>query len=183
MTTKGDKKRLSARKRLALSELVKGATDIEAAEAAGVHRTTVNEWRNRDPQFILELNRELNKLHKASLASFTDRIKELTDASLQTVLQAVKAGDTISARWCLDKVAGLNEVVGTKFSEVISPPEPLSENIETIITQIADKELQKILMEEGISELDVCARPEVVGRVRGGLVAAIKQEYFEKEKT
>ena len=43
--------KLSHRQILALACLVRGGTDAEAAEVAGVHRKTVNGWRHHDADF------------------------------------------------------------------------------------------------------------------------------------
>lgn len=57
MTTKTDTSRqLSVKQENAIDLLVLGKTDQEVAEAVGVSRQTVNEWRNHDPVFIAELN-------------------------------------------------------------------------------------------------------------------------------
>lgn len=55
--TKPDKTRqLSQEQMNAIEHLLQGRSDRAAAEAVGVSRQTVWEWRNRDPLFIAELN-------------------------------------------------------------------------------------------------------------------------------
>ena len=55
--TKPDKTRqLSLEQMNAIEHLLRGRSDRAVAEAVGVSRQTVWEWRNRDPLFIAELN-------------------------------------------------------------------------------------------------------------------------------
>ena len=48
---------LTDRQLLALDALLAGATQAEAAEAAGAHRVTVTKWASRHPAFVAELKR------------------------------------------------------------------------------------------------------------------------------
>ena len=62
MITKNHKKSLSPDQELAIASLMSGATDQEAAKAAGVSRETANRWRNHDPFFQAELNRRQQEI-------------------------------------------------------------------------------------------------------------------------
>jgi hypothetical protein len=58
-TTKPDKiRQLSQEQMNAIEHLLRGQSDRSVAEAAGVSRQTIWEWRNHDPLFIAELNRQ-----------------------------------------------------------------------------------------------------------------------------
>ena len=51
--TANDKNRQLNQKQLnAIELLLQGGTDSEVAEAVGVSRQTVNEWKNHDPNFV-----------------------------------------------------------------------------------------------------------------------------------
>ena len=55
--TENDKSRQMNQKQLnAIELLLQGRTDGEVADAVGVSRQTVNEWKNHDPNFIAEIN-------------------------------------------------------------------------------------------------------------------------------
>jgi hypothetical protein len=99
---------LQPEQELAITELLAGKTDKQAAEAAGVSRETVNRWRNHDPFFQAELNRrqqEIWESHKMRLQSF------IRDA-LGTISRAVKNNPTIAMK-ILEKCQGF---------DVIQPP-------------------------------------------------------------
>ena len=50
-------RQLSIEQQNAIDLLVQGKSDRETAEAIGVSRQTVNNWRNNDTVFIAELNK------------------------------------------------------------------------------------------------------------------------------
>ena len=50
--------KLSVEQLNAIDVLVQGKTDQETAQAVGVTRETVNRWRNDNPHFAAELNKQ-----------------------------------------------------------------------------------------------------------------------------
>ena len=61
--TKPDKTRqLSIEQANAIEHLLQGQSDRAVAEAVGVSRQTVSEWKNHDPLFIAELNRQRSEM-------------------------------------------------------------------------------------------------------------------------
>lgn len=56
---------ISAKQEIAIQELMRGSTDSEAANAAGVSRQTVNEWKNSNPEFIAAFNALRNSVNEA----------------------------------------------------------------------------------------------------------------------
>ena len=89
--TESDRTRLTPEQELAIARLLEGATDAEAAEAAGVTRQTVNTWRNRNPVFMAELNARRRALWDAH----QDRLRGLIGRALD-VLEEDMADDSQS---------------------------------------------------------------------------------------
>jgi len=79
---KQDKTRqLSIEQANALEHLLQGQSDRAVAEAVGVSRQTIWEWRNHDPLFIAELNRQRIELW----AEARERLKSLANRALDVV--------------------------------------------------------------------------------------------------
>jgi hypothetical protein len=72
---------LSPAQEVALAELLAGANDVQAAEAAGVHRQCVNKWRHHDADFVAALNRRRADLWEGH----TDRIRALIAGALDVL--------------------------------------------------------------------------------------------------
>lgn len=89
--TESDRTGLTPEQELAIARLLEGATDAEAAEAAGVTRQTVNTWRNRNPVFMAELNARRRALWDAH----QDRLRGLIGRALD-VLEEDMADDSQS---------------------------------------------------------------------------------------
>lgn len=81
-TTKPDKTRqLSIEQQNAIDHLIQGKSDRSTAEAVGVSRQTVWEWRNKDPLFIAELNRQRAELWSEA----RERLKSLANRALDVL--------------------------------------------------------------------------------------------------
>ena len=79
---KQDKTRqLSIEQANALEHLLQGQSDRAVAEAVGVARQTIWTWRNDDPLFIAELNRQRVELW----AEARERLKSLANHALDVV--------------------------------------------------------------------------------------------------
>ena len=103
-TTKSHKSSLTPQKELAITVLLAGKTDQEAATAAGVARETICRWRSSCPFFEAELNRrraEIWVCHKMSLQA-------LVGDAIKTIAEAVKT-DPKFAMQILQTCKGLNE--------------------------------------------------------------------------
>jgi hypothetical protein len=88
--TKQDKTRqLSIEQANALEHLLQGQSDRAAAEAVGVARQTIWEWRNHDPLFIAELNRQKSEMWTEA----RERLKSLANRALDTIEQQLDSGD------------------------------------------------------------------------------------------
>jgi Icc-related predicted phosphoesterase len=77
--TKPDKTRqLSQEQMNSIEHLLQGRSDRSVAEAVSVSRQTVWEWRNHDPLFIAELNRQRYEMWKEA----HERLKSLANRAL-----------------------------------------------------------------------------------------------------
>lgn len=89
-TTKSDKTRqLSIEQQNAIDHLIQGKSDRSTAEAVGVSRQTVWEWRNKDPLFIAELNRQRAEMWSEA----RERLKSLANRALDVVELQLDSGD------------------------------------------------------------------------------------------
>ena len=89
-TTKSDKiRQLSQEQMNAIEHLLQGKSDRAVSEAAGVSRQTVWEWRNRDPLFIAELNRQRSEMWQEA----HERLKSLANRALDVVEQQLDSGN------------------------------------------------------------------------------------------
>ena len=81
-TGKSDKTRqLSIEQANALEHLLQGQSDRAVAEVVGVARQTIWEWRNHDPLFIAELNRQRSEMWTEA----RERLKSLANRALDVV--------------------------------------------------------------------------------------------------
>jgi hypothetical protein len=84
---------VSDRQSIAIDALVAGSTHLEAAEKAGVQRSTVTGWCNKNIIFIAEWNRR----RRQRLTAAGERLHEVTVAALDTVAESITDGDTATA--------------------------------------------------------------------------------------
>jgi len=88
--TKPDKiRQLSQEQMNAIEHLLQGKSDRAAAETVGVSRQTICEWRNHDPIFIAELNRQRSELWWDT----RERLKSLANRALDAVEMQLDSGD------------------------------------------------------------------------------------------
>ena len=81
---------VSDQQSIAIDALVSGATQQEAAEKAGVQRTTVTEWCNHNLAFIAERNQRREDRVEAA----GERLQETLCAALEHLGERVREGDT-----------------------------------------------------------------------------------------
>lgn len=91
----------------AIDLLVCGEVDREVALAVGVHRTTVTNWRNKDPDFQAELNRRRKEIWSSSV----DRLRSLLPVALDALEHELQHGKD-RARVALEvmRIAGFYEI-------------------------------------------------------------------------
>ena len=92
--TKPDKTRqLSQEQMNSIEHLLQGRSDRSVAEAVSVSRQTVWEWRNHDPLFIAELNRQRYEMRKEA----HERLKSLANRALDVLEQQLDSVDSKAA--------------------------------------------------------------------------------------
>ena len=72
---------LTLKQQNAVDLLIQGHSDRAVAEAVGVTRQTVCDWRNHNPAFIAELNRRRQDLW----SSHADRLRRLADKAIKVL--------------------------------------------------------------------------------------------------
>ena len=104
------------RQSIAIDALVSGATQREAAEKAGVQRTTVTAWCNKNVTFIAEWNRR----RKQRLASAGERLHEATNTALDVVAETINSGDVRTAL-ALIRLVGVEHLLSAARHGPTSP--------------------------------------------------------------
>ena len=82
--------RLSMEQMNAIDILVQGRTDQETAETVGVARETVTRWRNDNPHFTAELNRQRRLIWGDS----HDRLRALASKAVDVLETSLGDGDS-----------------------------------------------------------------------------------------
>ncbi len=106
---------VSDRQSIAIDALIRGTTHREAAEKAGVQRTTVTTWCNKNITFIAEWNRRRTQ----RLSAAGERLHEVTVAALDAVAESINDGDTAAALTFI-------RIVGVKHLLSAAQPGPTS---------------------------------------------------------
>ncbi|MQF69060.1 hypothetical protein FIM12_01800 [SAR202 cluster bacterium AD-804-J14_MRT_500m] len=86
----------------AIDVLAQGKTDQETATVVGVSRESVSRWKNHNPNFIAELNKQRRLIWGAS----HDRLRSLLPKAIDTLETALERGDSKVAMELL-KAAGI----------------------------------------------------------------------------
>ncbi len=81
------------RQSIAIDALVAGSTHLEAAKLAGVQRSTVTGWCNKNIIFIAEWNRR----RRQRLTAAGERLHEATSTALDVVAVTINSGDVRTA--------------------------------------------------------------------------------------
>jgi hypothetical protein len=120
-TTKPDKTRqLSIEQENAIDHLLQGKSDRAVAETVGVSRQTVWEWRNRDPLFIAELNRQRVELWSEA----RQRLKSLANRALDVVETQIDSDDPKAALAAAKYVLQGTKLLGETELHISGPTTP-----------------------------------------------------------
>ena len=82
--------RLSVEQLNAIDVLVQGRSEQDTAETVGVARETVTRWRNDNPHFTAELNRQRRLIWSDS----HDRLRALASKAVDTLETSLDEGDS-----------------------------------------------------------------------------------------
>jgi hypothetical protein len=82
-------RQLTIEQQNAIDCLLQGRSDRSVAEAVGVMRQTVWEWRNRDILFIAELNRQRSEMWREA----HERMKSMANRALDVLETQLTSGD------------------------------------------------------------------------------------------
>jgi len=107
---------VSDRQSIAIDALIRGTTHREAAENAGVQRTTVTAWCNKNIVFIAEWNRR----RRQRLAAAGERLHEVTVAALDAVAESINDGDTAAALTFI-RIVGVDHLLSAAQPGPTSP--------------------------------------------------------------
>ena len=108
---------VSDRQSIAIDALVAGSTHLEAAKLAGVQRSTVTAWCNKNITFIAEWNRR----RRQRLAAAGERLHQAIGAALDAVAESIHDGDTRTAL-ALIRIVGVEHLL---LAARPGPPTPL----------------------------------------------------------
>ena len=97
---------VSDQQSIAIDALVSGATQREAAEKAGVQRTTVTAWCNHNIAFMAERNRR----RRDRLEAAGEQLRETLSAALVHLDEKVREGDT-GAAMAIVKAVGVGHLL------------------------------------------------------------------------
>jgi len=119
--TKSDKiRQLSQEQMNAVEHLLQGKSDRATAEAVAVSRQTVWEWRNHDPLFIAELNRQRYELWSEA----KERLKTLANRALDVVELQLSSGDPKAALAAARYVLQGTQLLGDTNLSIKGPTTP-----------------------------------------------------------
>ena len=119
--TKPDKiRQLSIEQENAIDHLLQGKSDRSTAEAVGVSRQTVWEWRKHDPLFIAELNRQRYELWSEA----RERMKSLANRALDVVELQLGSGDPKAALAAARYVLQGTQLLGETKLNIGGPTTP-----------------------------------------------------------
>jgi hypothetical protein len=113
-------RQLSQEQMNAIDYLLKGQSDRAAAEAVGVSRQTIWDWRDNDPLFIAELNRQ--RVEHWSEAR--ERLKSLANRALDVVEQQLNSDDPKAALAAAKYVLQGTRLLGETDLSIKGPTTP-----------------------------------------------------------
>ena len=138
--TKPDKiRQLSQEQQNAIEHLLQGKSDRAVADVVGVSRQTVSEWKNHDPLFIAELNRQRSEIWQEA----RDRLKSLANRALDVVELQLDSGDPKAALAAAKYILQGTRLLGDTELKVGGPTTP-----EAVIMERLRSEARQELAEE-----------------------------------
>jgi HEAT repeat protein len=124
-----DKSRhLTPTQEVAVALVLAGKTDGEAAEAAGVTRQTVWEWRHNHPTFIAEVNRRRKEVWGAA----AERLRGLLGRAVEVLEEGLDAQDPRVRQRAASLVLQVLGLMEKRHWEPVGPttPEEVEQEVE-----------------------------------------------------
>ena len=134
----GQPKKLGVKQQNAIDLLITGTSDRETAEAIGVARQTVTEWRNHDYEFMAALNRKRADVWGAQ----TGRLQSLVAKAVDVLESNLDSDDE---RISQAAAVHLLRCVGLYGSDLTPSRATSAEDIEN---RTRERELQEQLLRE-----------------------------------
>ena len=138
-------KSLSIQQQNAIDLILTGKNDRQVAECVGVERVTVNNWRNRKPEFIGELNRRRNELFDCEI----DRLRCMITSSIDALSECINSNNErikLTAATTLLKLIGMDQLALSKRPvepDIAVPTNQISDLIKlcshTVVSSIESK--------------------------------------------
>ena len=100
--------------------MLQGQSDRALAETVGVSRQTVSEWKNQDPLFIAELNRQRSEMWREA----RERMKALANRALDVVELQLDSGEPKAALAAAKYVLQGTQLLGDTDLHVGGPTTP-----------------------------------------------------------
>ena len=115
MAEENRKEQLSEKQLMAIDLILSGKVDREVAEAVGVSRSTISDWRNGNYVFQAELNKRRREIQEAG----RERLRRIRNKALDTVEKAIEEGDVKTALEIL-RLTGIEK----EDLDIIGPADP-----------------------------------------------------------
>ena len=137
--TKSDKNRpLSIEQQNAIEILLQGRSDRSEAEAVGINRSTLYEWR-KNPIFVAALNRQRNDMWKDS----RERLKNLAGLALDTIERQLANEDGRIALTASKIILKSNRMLGETDLPLCSLEDPQAIVFDKLKKEAQDELLSK----------------------------------------
>ena len=133
MVTKEDKK-LSGPQQRAINLFLAGLNDTQVGDQVGVARSTVNKWKNKNPNFAAELDcqqQELNQENRLQLSGLVGQSIQVLRQSLASENERIR----LSASIHVLKATGLYGQDHETTSSWAEQSETVEADIQTLIAQ------------------------------------------------
>lgn len=127
-TKPGKTRQLSIEQQNAIEHLLQGRSDRAVAEAVGVSRQTVSEWKNHDPLFIAELNRQRYEMWKEA----RERLKSLANRALDVLELQLDSGDSKASLAAARYILQGTRLLGDTDLPITGPTTPQSVLLERL---------------------------------------------------
>jgi transcriptional regulator with XRE-family HTH domain len=150
--TNSDKfRQLSQQQMNAIGLIMEGKSDRAVAEAVGVTRQTVNEWRNRDVIFIAALNKERQDLWREA----RERLKSLTGQAVDVLGRQLESNDPKIALAAARHILQVNNLLGGMDAPKVGLTDPEAIIMERLRSEARIEVTEEYRKKNPYSSLDI----------------------------